>query len=300
MALIAFLFAVIFTFFLIPLFEQVSGKNIILSLEQHGILIAAFILLSIITGFLAGSYPAFYLSSFKPIKVLKGKFSNSLSAVSLRKGLVIFQFVISVALIIGSVIISSQMNFLRSTELGFVKDQQVVIPLRSSVAKSKYASLKDRFNNNPNIISAGASVYYPGIFNPVDWIMFKEGNTEQEGRSVYINFIDDSYLQTLGIKPLAGRTFSPQFPADTNNNIIINKKCVEDLGFASAEDAIGKWIGFNWEGAPYKFIIVGVVHDFHFKDLHVEIEPYGFLLRNNNEFNYLINNIYWRPVKIMN
>jgi putative ABC transport system permease protein len=141
------------------------------------------------------------------------------------------------------------------------------------------------------INSVGASVYYPGIFNPVDWLMFKEGNTEQDAKSVYINFIDHNFLQTLGIQTIAGRSFSTQFPADTNNHLVINKKCAEELGFESTDDAIGKWIGFNWEGAPYKFTIVGVVNDFHFKDLHVNIEPFAFLLRNDNQYNYIISHV---------
>jgi putative ABC transport system permease protein len=291
LAFLAFIFAIAFTFTLIPFFEQVSGKDLIISGEQHLILLISFLGLSLLAGLFAGSYPAFYLSSFKPVKVLKGKFSNSLSAVALRKGLVIFQFVISVALIIGSVVIISQMNYLRSADLGFIKDQQVVVPLRSEVAKTKYASLKDKLSNNPNINSVGASVYYPGIFNPVDWLMFKEGNTEQDAKSVYINFIDHNFLQTLGIQTIAGRSFSTQFPSDTNNHLVINKKCAEELGFESTDDAIGKWIGFNWEGAPYKFTIVGVVNDFHFKDLHVNIEPFAFLLRNDNQYNYIISHV---------
>jgi putative ABC transport system permease protein len=157
LAFLAFIFAIAFTFILMPFFEQVSGKDLIISGEQHLILLLSFLGLRLLAGLFAGSYPAFYLSSFKPVKVLKGKFSNSLSAVALRKGLVIFKFVISVALIIGSVVISSQMNYLRSADLGFIKDQQVVVPLKSEVAKIKYASLKDKLNDNPNIYSMGAS-----------------------------------------------------------------------------------------------------------------------------------------------
>src|SRR5206468_11952955 len=130
-----------------PVFSSISGRNLSLDISQQWFIILGFFILAIITGLLAGSYPAFYLSSFKPVKVLKGRFTNSLAAVALRKGLVVFQFIISVVLIIASVVIMNQMRFLRSTDLGFAKDQQIVIPLRSTTAKNIYASLKNELKN---------------------------------------------------------------------------------------------------------------------------------------------------------
>ncbi|EMR02755.1 ABC transporter permease [Cesiribacter andamanensis] len=288
MALIAFVLALSATQLLLPLFEQVSGRDIALSLQQHGVLLLAFVGLALLTGLLAGSYPAFYLSSFKPVRVLKGRYSSSLAAVSLRKGLVIFQFVISVVLVIASVIISDQMRFLRNKDLGFVKDQQLVIPLRSQTAKNNSAAMKNALSSNPNVQSVGASFYYPGIFNPTDWLMYKQGNSMQQAKSVYINWVDDSFLQTLGIKPVAGRLFSPQFPADTNSHIILNQKGVAEMGFATPEEALGSWIAFDWNGQVNRFTIVGVVEDFHFKDLRMPIESFGFLLNNSANQSYLI------------
>src|SRR5204863_5656622 len=117
MSLIAFVIALGITEMLLPAFSNVSGRNLTLDITHEWFIIVGFLALSVITGLLAGSYPAFYLSSFQPVRVLKGRFTNSLSAVALRKGLVIFQFIISIVLIIASVVIMNQMNYLRSTDL---------------------------------------------------------------------------------------------------------------------------------------------------------------------------------------
>jgi putative ABC transport system permease protein len=288
MACIAFFIALLFTFLLLPLFEQVSGKDLALSLKQHALLLLGFVLLALVTGLLAGSYPAFYLSSFKPISVLKGKFSNSLAAVSLRKGMVVFQFVIAVALIAASFVIAQQMRFLRSQDLGFTKDQQIVIPLRTSTAKELAPNFKSEVASHAAIRSVGASMSYPGIFHPQDWSMYKEGQNMTDSRKIYINMVDDKFLQTLEMQPVAGRLFSPEFPADTLSRFVINEEAAKQFGFSSPQDAVGKWLAFDWEGEQMQFTIVGVVKDFHFKDLHETIEPFAFRLYNNAGFNYLL------------
>jgi len=291
MSFIAYLLALVMVQILLPVFAQVAGKEIILALDQQMQLYLVFLLVAILTGFLAGSYPAFFLSSFKPVRVLKGKFSNSFAATSLRKGLVVVQFVIAVVLIIASLVISNQMDFLRSKDLGFQKDQQLVIPLRSAVAKENYLNLKQKLALSPQVKSIGGTFYYPGISNPTDWLMYKEGSSMENAKTVYINRVDNSFLQTLQIKPVAGRIFSEDFTGDNANSIVINEKAAAEMGFTSPEDAVGNWIAFDWEGTQHRFGIVGVVKDFHFKDLHIDIESYGFLLNNSSNQNYLIANL---------
>lgn len=288
LSLIAFVFSLAFTAVLLPLFEQVAGKQFAFTTTQYVLLIAGFLAITIIAGFIAGVYPAFYLSAFKPVKVLKGKFTNSLAAISLRKGLVVFQFVISVALIVASVTISNQMRYLRNKDLGFEKDQQIVIPLRTTTSKSIYPTLKNELVASPAIAGAGASIYYPGIANVTDWLLYKQGTPPDQTKRIYMNWVDDSYLQNLSIKPVAGRLFSKEFPADTSDRLVINEQAVKHFGFASAEDAIGKNLVMMWDGEENLFPIVGVVNNFHFQELHSEIDSYGFLLSRNPDYNYLI------------
>src|SRR5688572_12814487 len=143
LSFIALLFAFLIALLALPFFSYISGTDLAIDFSTQWPLMLCFIVIAIITGLLAGSYPAFYLSSFIPVKVLKGKFANSLSAVALRKGLVVFQFIISVVLIIASVVINNQMQYMRTKDLGFKKDQQIVIPMRSNNAKNIYTALKN-------------------------------------------------------------------------------------------------------------------------------------------------------------
>lgn len=288
MSILAFVCAYMITLALLPAFNSISGKDLSLSFSNNPGVIGGFFLLSVFTGFIAGSYPAFYLSSFKPVKVLKGRFTNSLAAVSLRKGLVVFQFIISVILILASVVILKQMKYLRSANLGFDKQRQVVIPLRSGNAKNIYTAFKSDISKLSQVESVGASNYNPGSFNPSDNGFYKDGQTMADSKRTRTNTVDYDYLKTLGIKPVAGRLFSPEFPSDTSNRIILNQTAIKEIGFSSPADAIGKNVYFEYRGKKLTYEIIGVVKDFHFEDLHLPITPYGYGLSNDQKFNYMV------------
>ena len=288
MSLIAFSLAIVLTKMLLPLFSQVAAKQFSFSISQLALLSTGFWGLAMVTGLIAGSYPAFYLSSFAPVRVLKGKISNSFAAVSLRKTLVVFQFVISVVLIIASVVISNQMRYLRSADLGFAKDQQIVIPLRSVTSKNIYPSLKNEVSRLEHIQSVGASLYYPGIMNPSDMPLYRDGTNMNDSKRFFMNWIDDGFLQTLGVQTIVGRMFSREFPSDTSFKMVVNEEGIKELGFPSAQKALGKFILADWRGQTYRWQIIGVVRDFHFKDLHMPVEPYGFQLNSAPQYNYLV------------
>jgi putative ABC transport system permease protein len=288
MSVIGLLIAFVLTLLSLKGFSYISGAELSINLAIHWPLLLGFLVIAIITGMIAGSYPAFYLSSFRPVRVLKGRFTNSLSAVALRKGLVVFQFIISVVLIIAAVVISKQMQYMRTKDLGFAKDQQIIIPMRSAAAKNIYTALKDEIKKSDLVLQAGASFYYPGIMNPSDMNVRREGKTADDAKNIHTNVIDESFLQTLDVKPVAGRLFSEQFPADTANAFIINMEAVKQLGFSSPQEAVGKKLYMDWRGETYNFNVVGVIKDFHFKDLKVPIEPYGFFLNNRPLYAYLV------------
>ena len=292
MSILAFLFAWGATLLLLPAFSHLTGRNLSLSLPAHLPLLLEFLALAIVAGLIAGVYPAFYLSSFQPAKVLKGKFSNSLAAISLRRGLVVFQFMISVTLIVSSVVINDQMQFLRTQDLGFNKTSQIVVPLRGSAGKERMQALETEFQRNGQVISAGAAMYYPGLINPSDNLFYRDGQNAQMGQRTRLNYVDYNYLKTVGINPVAGRSFSKDFPGDTLNRVILNETAVKALGFAKPEAAIGAKVNSDFQGQTTKYEIIGVVRDFHFEDLHLPIAPYAFSL-NPFAGNYLI--VHARP-----
>lgn len=290
LALFSFLLALLLLQILLPFFSRLSGMPGNFQLWNHPSMLLVFVLLAIITGFVAGSYPALYLSAFRPIKVLKGRFVNSLSAVNFRKALVIFQFAISAVLIISVIAIGRQMNYMRGKDLGFEKEQQVVIPLRSDNAKNIYTAMKSELSRDKQILSVGASFYYPGIFNPSDMNFYRATKTVSDAVNLKMNYADKNFMQTLGIKPVAGRLFADEFPADTNYRLVVNEAAISKLGFANADEAIGQQLAFDWRDSSYKFEIIGVVKDFNFEGLKLPIGPFAFQTVNSS-FNYMVAHI---------
>lgn len=290
LALFSFILALLLLQLLLPFFSRLSGMSGNFQLWNHPSMLIIFVLLAVITGFVAGSYPALYLSAFRPIKVLKGRFVNSLSAVNFRKALVVFQFAISAILIISVIAIGRQMSYMRGKDLGFDKEQQVVIPLRSDNAKKIYTAMKSELSRDKQIVSIGASFYYPGIFNPSDMNFYRETKTVNDAVNLKMNFADRNFMQTLGIKPVAGRVFADEFPADTNYRLVVNEAAVAKLGFANAEEAIGQQLVFDWRDSSYKFEVIGVVKDFNFEGLKLPIGPFAFQAVNSS-FNYIVAHI---------
>ncbi len=281
---IAILLAVLF----LPLFNHISDKTLFISDLFSPKIALAFLIMALLTGLLAGSYPAFYLSLFKPSDTIKGKFINSVSATSFRKGLVVFQFVVAIGLVVASMVIQHQIKYMKNQPLGFTKDQQIVIPLRSDLAKKEYTSLRNEILKNNHITGASGTYYYPGILNPSDMSLYRPDQSIDEMSVVKTNSIAPDFMQMMGFELVVGRMFSEEFLGDVNTRIIVNEATLRKFSIPT-DKAIGQKLSFNaGNNAIASVEIIGVVKDFHFADLHQIIAPYAFFLNGDSDYNYII------------
>ena len=271
----------------LPLFNQLTQKQLSIADLVELKLLLTFPGLAVLTGLLAGSYPAFYLSRFNPVQVLKGRFMTGWSAATLRKGLVVFQFIVSVSLILATLVIEQQMRYMREKPLGFTQQQQIAIPLRSEESQKKYTTYRSEIVRNSQVVAAAGALFYPGIANPFTYSFYRPDQTVEAIQSVKMNSVDPDFLQTMNFQLVAGRLFSRQFPGDTANRMVVNEATLRKFAIPT-EKAVGQQLNFTYQGQTNTFEIVGVVNDFHFEDLHQPIQPFAFLLNNGSEFNYLV------------
>ncbi|GAB4021875.1 ABC transporter permease [Spirosoma koreense] len=287
LSLLALVIALGLVMLSLPVFNQLTAKSLHFSELAEPRIILAFIGLALLTGLFAGSYPAFYLSLFNPAQVLKGKFTNTLSAVALRRGLVVFQFVISVGLVLATFVIQEQMRYLRNASLGFTQDQQIAIPLSSKEARDIYRPLRNEIQRNHQVLGAAGTQYYPGINNATDFLLYRPEQGPLTGQSIKTDWVDYDYLQNMGFKLLTGRMFSRQFPGDTSNRIVVNEATLRKFQIPLTK-AVGQKLNFDWQGQTNQYEIVGVLKDFHFENLHQAIQPYTFLLNSQPNYNHLL------------
>jgi putative ABC transport system permease protein len=274
LCLIALVLALILAWILLPFFNSLTEKS--MDPVDEPVIVIWIIGLALLTGLLAGLYPAFYLSSFEPVSVLKGKILNSFSATAIRKGLVVFQFTISICLVLGAIVTWQQMKLLKNQQLGFNKAQQIVLPLQRAYKSSEtnYIPLKNELLKNPGVKSVTSGSTYPGIPDLNDMLFYPEGKTSADVVDVRLSAIENDYIETLGFKLLTGRSFSKEFTADSSS-IILNEAAVIQLGYKT-DNAVGKKIQFDFQEYHLALQIVGVVKNFNFESLHNEIKPCGF------------------------
>ena len=263
---IAFLLTTIFSALLLPLFNQLAGKTISTGIFQNMFYVLQVFLASICIGLLAGVYPALVLTTFKPVIVLKGRFATGAKGIILRKGLVVAQFTISIALIIATIIVYNQMSYMRNQDLGFNKDQMMIIDTNGDSAKKAFQqSLADI----PGVKSTATSSSVPGGGNPGAYSEIENNRGELQIANLDLYFVDFDYINQFKIKMIAGRGFSKDFMTDTTQAMVLNEAAVKMFGYSSAQQAIGK--RFKQWGREGK--IIGVMKDFHFKALQQPIKP---------------------------
>jgi len=284
---LALLLAVGLTRLLLPIFNTLVQTQ--LQLFDEPVIWLAIGALTLVTGVIAGLYPAFYLSAFRPIAVLKGKLLNNFSALTIRKGLIVFQFTISIALVSGAIIIARQLNYLDSRPLGFKKDQQLVLPLQSQQASDNFVALKNEISKIPAVHSIAGGSSYPGIENINDLLFYAEGKTIHDVVDITMIEPDEDYLKTLGLTLLRGREFSKASTADSNN-IILNETALKQLGY-DPKTAIGRRIYYDFQGKHGTLRIIGIVKDFNFESLYNPIKPMMFSNMWPDKHRYLIANL---------
>jgi len=257
----------------IPLFNQLSGKAFHLQVISHLWLLPVILLFGLSVGILAGSYPAFFLSAFKPIAVLKGNISPEKKGLNLRSGLVVFQFFIAITLIFSTLIVYQQLSFMRNKKLGYNKDQVLVV--QSWPLGEKEQLFRQLLLEDSRIVNVSSSPYVPaGASGNNNFFVHAEENPGEWIKTLRYD-VDERYIPTLGIQLKEGRNFAENYGSDSLS-AIINETAARNFGWK--ESAIGHTL-VNKDHKTYR--IVGVVKDFHFKSLHEQISPLVMVTQNN-------------------
>ena len=282
-------FSILFAELTLPIFNQLVDHPIDFNLEAMKALAIYGVSFLFITSFVAGIYPAVYLSSFKPTIVLKGRNKDKGSVSLLRKVLVVFQFVISIVLISSILIISEQVNFIKNKDLGFDTNSRIVLPLGTNEVQAKFDVLKQKISSLAQVKKVGGAAVTPGMQIGNDLLVYKNGQTMEDAIHIYNNDVDKDYLQTIGVKLIAGTYFPVEKPKDSLNRIIVNAEALRQLDM-DPEESIGERVYFDWRGMNFQFEIVGVAQDINQFSLHEGIDPMMFTLEGQfgNGFSYMI------------
>ncbi|AMR33931.1 hypothetical protein A0256_22030 [Mucilaginibacter sp. PAMC 26640] len=267
---VALTIAVVIAYLLLPSFNLFAGKAITFGLlvPLHMMALATILM---VVGVLSGTYPAFVLSGFNPVTALKGNLRSSAWSVFIRKGLVVFQFAISIVLIISSIVVYNQLQYMQKHDLGFKPSQTMVINFEGDQSvKQQYQLIKYELMRVKGVKSVTASSQVPGVVDPGGWSMEfakKTGDTIHAELPIFLT--DFTFMKQYNIPIVAGRGLSEQFAADTVESMLINETALRKLGFNNAAEAIGLKVGMY----PNDGRIIGVYKDFHFQSLQKPIEP---------------------------
>ena len=265
---IACVFALILVAFLLPAFNQLTGKDLRLNLID-GQLVLGLSLIVLLTAMTAGSYPAIYLSSFRPVKVLKGVFKTEGKGQTFRRILVVTQFSLSIALLIGTSVAYNQLRFLRHSKLGFNKENIVYVPIKENIGK-RYDTFKAELLKDSNIHSVAAQYYLfaeEGSFRSTDYDW--EGREEGQEVDIVLNLVDYDFIPMLELDLVGGRNFSKEYATDASQAYILNEEAIKEMGI---QDPVGKQFSYGKRNGT----IIGILKNAYFRSLHVEIEPHIF------------------------
>jgi len=266
-ALTALCISVFLVMLLLPAFNSLVDRHLSFNFFSNNEMLLGLFILAAVVGFISGSYPALFLSSFHPVLILKGMRSSKGSS-AFRNFLVVFQFAISIVLIIGTLIIYKQLHYIKNRNLGFHKEQIVIVDIKDENVKNIYQTMKNDLKQNSRILGASFSCDLPNEIdarNSFRW----EGQTEENRWQLFNTAaVDNEFIDLLGIELTVGRNFSEEFPTD-KQACILSETAVKTIGW---ENPLGKRFGYWGEG-----IVIGVMKDFHHLSLHSAIGPTVFL-----------------------
>ncbi len=273
----------------LPAFRAISGKAVSLAALMDGRTATALLALTLIVGLLAGSYPAFVLSAFRPVKVLKGGRITRQKGALLRKGLVVFQFGASIVLIAGTLVVLAQLDYLRSAGMGFDKEQVLVLPVRDERMLPKYEAFRAALLENRNVTGvSSSSESLPSELLDGSGVSF-EGAPADAFAPVRTVSVGHDFFEVLKVEKVAGRVFSRDFPSDSSA-FVLNETALRLLlektpgAVASAEEAVGRQLQLRSNNGT----LIGVVKDFNMSSLHEAVEPVIFFIDPNEVRNYLV------------
>lgn len=273
LAVLSMVISLILIKLFIPLFNQISGKALSFSLLANPEMMFGILAITLITGLISGIYPSLFLSSFQPAVVLKGKIKIGSGGAWLRKGLVAFQLLISLVMVTGSIVIFDQLHFMQRADMGFEKDNIMVLEVQDSAFRRRTDSFKSELLQNPNILNVGMSWGIPGGSMSVQ-VVRMEKETKMQDYALNLLPCDYDFLELLQVSFVKGRNFSREMGSDKETAVIVNEATVREMGWG--EHALGKKIhwGYDMDGSGGKRMkVIGVVKDFNYVSLHNTIEP---------------------------
>ena len=266
-AFMALLFAVVLAWIFLPAFNDLAGKQMAMKLSAFALI--GFPLIALATGILSGLYPAIYLSSFQPQRILKGTFSPKRKTSVLRKNLVVFQFTISIFLIITASVVFNQLEYIRSRDLGIDKDHILYLSLSSDLSNN-FETFKQELLRNPSVVAMTISnSSFLGLSSSTSGVRW-EGMPENHAQQMLIHSVDFDYLKTFGLEATKGRFFSRDHAADAKEGVVLNEAAVKAMGI---EDPIGRKFFCPTPAGNIDGKVIGVLKNFHVASLHSPIQP---------------------------
>lgn len=243
-------------------------QNLLFYLFSDSSTLIGILAITLLIGVLAGFYPAFFLSGFQALSVLRGNFKTGRSGILLRRSLVVVQFTASVVMIIGTVVVARQLNYIKSIDKGFSEEQVLTLGLSDPTIRQRAESMRNVLLQQPGVMGTAYSSTMPGRGFGRRGIR-PEGSTDQDVWIVSVMSVSEGYIPLMGMEMVAGRNYAKEFPADQQQSLIINEAAAKALGW---EEPVGKKIGMGGPDQPQRTVI-GVVKDFHFANMRHKIEP---------------------------